>query len=55
MIVDLYKMVLHEAVGVDDDWSAMRVPGGWIYIYWNSQLKPQQTVFVPYDNEFMSR
>ena len=30
---ELYNLKLHEELVIDDNWTAIRVPGGWVYLY----------------------
>ena len=51
--MDIYKMKLGEFFEPDVkiNYHIVRVPGGWIYRFWNSsQYDP---VFVPYNEEFI--
>ncbi len=54
----LYMMKLHEKIGLDNKYTVLRVPGGWIYYNHidapeeNSQLLTSTAVFVPLNNEF---
>lgn len=62
---EIYKMKLHDTIAVTPNsvdniatsyFAVTRVPGGWIYQIW-SELDQDysQDIFVPFDNEFMSR
>lgn len=50
----IYDLKLHESIGVDRYINVFRVPGGWIYITFNSLDEDAQVsnVFVPYNEEF---
>lgn len=37
----------HKWEPVTEETSRLRVPGGWLYTAWSTQLKTQSTVFVP--------
>lgn len=59
---DLYHMELHEQRTLDEQLATTvitRVPGGWIYTFYNQVDEPSQertsSVFVPFDNEFQPR
>ncbi len=47
----IYELKLHEdytpKIG---SWQVMRVAGGWIYTYFNTE--PHHSIFVPFNNEF---
>ena len=51
---DIYNMKLHERKNIDAHTTALRVPGGWIYITEFNALGDYQcvTTFVPLNNEF---
>ena len=49
----VYSMKLHETITVGEDMYATRVPGGWIYEIQKPQVNVLETVFVPFNNEFM--
>lgn len=52
---DIYKLLLHEERSFSDV-RIMRVPGGWIYRFWDIQNDCDgQGVFVPYSDEFASK
>lgn len=51
----VYSMKLHETITVGEDMLATRVPGGWIYEIRKPQVNVLETVFVPFNNEFMPR
>lgn len=44
----IYDLKLHEILTLDD-YSVMRVPGGWIYHYMHADIM----CFVPFDNDMM--
>jgi hypothetical protein len=50
----LYNMKLHERVEIEDEFYVMRVPGGWIYMDMNDDLRPLtiNMCFVPFHPEF---
>ena len=54
----LYMLKLHESISLDDKYTILRVPGGWIYYARigkseeNDRLLTPNAVFVPFDNEF---
>ena len=50
----IYELKLHET-GFYKDFSVLRVPGGWIYRYWDygNEDYYADSIFVPYDNEFI--
>lgn len=54
----LYMLKLHESISMDDKYTVLRVPGGWIYYdrigksEENGKLLTSTAVFVPLDNEF---
>ena len=48
---EIYKMEIHSPLDlytIYGEVRVLRVPGGWIYHY------KKQSVFVPWDNEFMN-
>lgn len=49
----LYAMDLHDELQEGSNLFIMRVPGGWIYNYFNSENgEPICATFVPFHNEF---
>jgi hypothetical protein len=55
---ELYKLKCHELLHDVDSihegqFTALRVPGGWIYSHWRAGNP--NPVFVPFDNEFQPR
>lgn len=51
---ELYTIKLHERATISPGITALRVPGGWIYEYWNAiNGQRYHAIFVPYSNEFM--
>ncbi len=54
----LYMMKLHDRIGLDDNNTVLRVPGGWIYYNHikvteeDDQLLTSTAIFVPLNNEF---
>ena len=51
----LYKLRLHDVLGVHKHFEVMRVPGGWLYInYFENGMGgwSNTTCFVPFNNEF---
>lgn len=63
---DLYGMKLNHTIEFSNGYHVTRVPGGWIYIYfqrnqvampdgmWSENYTPT-SVFVPFNNEFQER
>tara|TARA_R110001599_G_scaffold182834_1_gene375904 strand:- start:284 stop:487 length:204 start_codon:yes stop_codon:yes gene_type:complete len=50
---EFYNLNLHECITLPCDITVMRVPSGWLYDMWDSELdKPKNGVFVPFDNNF---
>jgi hypothetical protein len=49
---EIYNMKLHEWTQLKGMYSVLRVPGGWLYTY--SYMGNNNTVFVPYNDEFDS-
>jgi hypothetical protein len=53
-----YMMKLHEKISLDNKYTVLRVPGGWIYYKHietpgeNIQRLASTSVFVPFNNEF---
>ncbi len=53
-----YMMKLHEKISLDNKYTVLRVPGGWIYYNdietpgENIQHLASAFVFVPFNNEF---
>lgn len=54
---ELYNMKLHDILPINTQsgyYGVLRVPGGWLYQIWDSQMQVNMTVtFVPFNNEFM--
>lgn len=50
---DIYKMELHEVLH-SEGMNIMRVAGGWIYDFVAYNGFPASTIFIPYNNEFMT-
>ena len=52
----LYNLKLHEVMQ-REDFQALRVPGGWIYRYWDYEKRDYyaDSTFVPYSEEFLPR
>lgn len=49
----IYDLKLHEQLILDCGICILRVPGGWLYDYWDCNTDtPKGGVFVRYDNEF---
>ncbi len=54
----LYMLKLHESISLNDKYTVLRVPGGWIYYdrigkpEENDRLLTPTAVFVPLNNEF---
>ena len=60
---NLYTMDLHEVIcqttfsegTAKPDLSILRVPGGWIYLFWDRETQSYSNqIFVPFDNGFMN-
>jgi len=52
----IYDLKLHEQTILDCGICILRVPGGWLYDYWDCNTDtPNQGIFVPYDNEFSTQ
>lgn len=51
----LYDLELHDQykIGNNNEWNVIRVPGGWIYTYHRLDAGQMNSVFIPFDNEFM--
>ncbi len=51
--VSLYGMKLHEELCCNDNLRIIRVPGGWIYRFWDYDKQEDMpfAVFVPFDND----
>lgn len=46
---DIYELEIHEEIKVSDDLFVLRVPGGWIYSYWNElEDYTSSGIFVPF-------
>jgi hypothetical protein len=47
---DIYKLRLHESLDIPPELSVTRVPGGWIYRFWDNEKEDYypNVVFVPY-------
>ena len=53
--MDLYSMSLGDNFTVNDETVATKVPGGWIFKFWDHERQyypPQTGVFVPFNTEF---
>ena len=50
--VEIYKLKLHHYTWINDDIKIIRVPGGWIYMYYDNN--DTSHTFVPFNNEFSS-
>jgi hypothetical protein len=50
---DIYKLQLHDMITAPE-FTILRVPGGWIYRFWDFVTKELSPVgvFVPFDDEF---
>lgn len=49
----LYTLELHETLQTKFGICIMRVPGGWLYDCWNTEIDCfKQGTFVPYSGEF---
>ncbi len=46
---DIYKLKIHESLDIPPELQVTRVPGGWIYRFWDDQKKDYypNAVFVP--------
>lgn len=58
-MTDIYRLGLHGQAAAETALAPMlitRVPGGWIYTFYNQVDQPtgerMSSVFVPFDNEF---
>lgn len=57
---NLYELKLHEGISAvslgksaETYWQILRVPGGWIYTYWDCEKeKYNNGIFVPFNDEF---
>jgi len=51
----LYDLELHEQykIGCNSEWNVTRVPGGWIYTYHRLDAGQMNSIFVPFDNEYI--
>jgi len=56
MTKNIYDLKLHESTGISFNFSATRVPGGWLYLRLGSEGNNRTVIrtetFVPYDAEF---
>lgn len=50
----LQKMELNDMRFLDLNFAVRRVPGGWIFEYYNKSGEIKTTQFVPYNEEFIS-
>ena len=51
--MDLFAMKLHEQINITNDLAVVRVPGGWLYTFWESAPNSGvTTTFVPFCDEF---
>lgn len=48
----LYRLALHKGDDVDGETYVFRVPGGWIYKFFNDNGEVSSSTFVPFHNEF---
>ena len=49
----LYNLELHESLSTPFGIVIMRVPGGWLYDCWDTEVdKFKEGTFVPYNDEF---
>lgn len=55
-MVDIYKMKLHDEASIPYIAHVLRVPGGWIYRFWDCDKYDVEkiTTFVPFNNEFQN-
>ncbi len=51
---NIYDLDLHERVMVKSGIEAVRVPGGWIYIFDFAGYQQAPTLFVPFHNEYQN-
>ena len=49
--MNIHEMKLHERVQIGDGLYIFKVPGGWIYSFFNGNVS-YRSVFVPYNEEF---
>jgi hypothetical protein len=47
---NIHGMELHERIYLNVALNVLRVPGGWIYCWFDNNL--YHSMFVPYNNEF---
>lgn len=52
----IYDLELHECMTIPDNAEVMRVPGGWLYRYWDDISREYfgNSTFVPFNNEFQA-
>lgn len=50
----LYNLKLHEEICAESGYHVFRVPGGWIYRFWDYSNEDyfSHATFVPFNNEF---
>ena len=54
----IYTLRLHQTMWVESSavsYWVTRVAGGWIYLYTGAFSNNTTSIFVPFDNEFMSK
>jgi hypothetical protein len=53
--MNIYELELHQTLEMDDPHlynTILRVPGGWIYRYFDMSRSMLTSCFVPFNNEF---
>jgi hypothetical protein len=48
----IYELKLHESMSIDEDLWVLRVPGGWVYRFYEESRNKTERIFVPFDCEF---
>ena len=52
----IYDLKLHESTAANENLTATRVPGGWIYSVWDTKRQLYvRNIFVSFNNEFMTK
>ena len=52
----LYNLELHESLSTPFGILIMRVPGGWLYDCWDTEVdKFKEGTFVPYNDEYNTK
>lgn len=49
---EIYAMELHDEIEITPMLDVIRVPGGWIYVFYTAE-DDLSHIFVPFNNEFM--